>query len=140
MENKIRGNIVKILSENEFLINRGEIQGVKRGAKFKIVAKEIQVTDIDERALGVYVHTKGELYVADVYGEFSHCKTGTITEWEEEVVPSAHDALLSMAKIWTIPKTHKKVKSTRPIMLSVDDDDTENLDLTIRVGDTIIQE
>lgn len=84
MNNKKTGKIIRILSDEELLINIGKNQGAYVGEKYKIYEKgeEIQDPDTGEN-LGTLDYIKATVEIVNVYENFSIVES--LTRYKEKV-------------------------------------------------------
>jgi hypothetical protein len=129
----IIATIVEILSTTEVLINKGRNDGVKKGTKFKIIAKEVDVKDKGEY-IGTYYHGKGEIFAKEIFDKFTYCSTGSVTEWEEE----ESEPITSSMKPFGFGNKKRKLKSTKPIELNVQEIN-HYLEEQVNVGDKVVE-
>ncbi|EMF0280536.1 hypothetical protein KI126_002609 [Enterococcus faecium] len=84
MNNKKTGKIIRILSDEELLINIGKKQGAYVGEKYKIYEKGETIQDPDTgENLGTLDYIKATVEIVNVYENFSIVES--LTRYKEKV-------------------------------------------------------
>lgn len=129
--NLIEGKVAGILNERELTINIGLKNGVFKGMKFSILAKEpIEINDPEtHEKLGMVDREKVRVVAAEVNERFSICKT--YKKWR--TVGVSFDIIASM--LATPREVHETLKvndSSLPPPLSEEES-------YVKIGDRVIQ-
>jgi hypothetical protein len=135
MAKLIEGKVAQIISIRELAINKGEVDGVREGMRFRVLSESpLTVADPDSGDdLGTVDREKVQVEATEVYARFSICRT-----FETRVVGSAW--ALSMSSIYaqlaavprTVARTLKVDDSQLPQPLSEEQS-------YVKTGDRVIQ-
>lgn len=97
MSNKKTGKIIRILSDEELLINIGKKQGAFVGEKYKIYEKGEQIKDPDTgEYLGTLDYVKATVEIVNVYENFSMVES--LTRYTEKVSTGIMSAFTDKSK------------------------------------------
>ena len=129
----IKGKVVRIISNNEVILNVGAEAGVRREMEFVIYAESDKVIDPETgEDLGVIETIKGRLTVTHVMDKMARAKTET---YEATVHSATADAInASMIGLGLAPR-----RETRHVRLRVEESEILPLreDMTVRIGDLV---
>lgn len=130
---QINGQIIKILSDTEVIIDKGEVDGVKSGMEFEITSSPIEIEDLSGNNLGEFYYSKGKVYAKQVKEKFTLCTTGETTEYER--VPSAFEMVGKLN-----PLSSKRKKVIKKEKLQVKDKDIDvSISTNVIIGDLVIE-
>lgn len=98
----LEGKVATILNTRELIINRGSLDGVEAGMRFKIVDEDATVVDPDTKEeLGTITREKIRVKAADVQPRFSIARTYE-TYQTEEPIPNRSPLTRTITKVRTL--------------------------------------
>ena len=139
----IEGKVATILNTRELTINRGSLDGVEAGTRFKIVDENAAVIDPDTKEeLGTISREKIRVKVVDVQPRFSIASTYETYQIEEHIPGRSLSGQSSFGHpLVRLPQTTRTVTKVRTL---ASDSETllEPYDVSkgfVKVGDKAVQ-